>query len=126
LRRPGIALKDLQPLLRKCGQWPSSSEAEQPAEIEIRYEGYIQQQVRDAEKLRHMSARCIPLDFDYWKVDGLNREIKEKLSKVRPRDLAMAGRIPGITPAAIAILSIQIGSRRSENRVRPGTRRPPA
>jgi tRNA uridine 5-carboxymethylaminomethyl modification enzyme len=126
LRRPGIALKDLQPLLRKCGQWPSSSEAEQPAEIEIRYEGYIQQQVRDAEKLRHMSARCIPLDFDYWKVDGLNREIKEKLSKVRPRDLAMAGRIPGITPAAIAILSIQIGSRRSEkprpagNKASPG------
>jgi tRNA uridine 5-carboxymethylaminomethyl modification enzyme len=47
-------------------------------------------------------------------VDGLNREIREKLSRVRPRDLGMAGRIPGITPAAVAILSVQINSRRAE------------
>ena len=120
LRRPGITLKDIEPLLRKCGQWPSSGEAEQSVEIEVRYEGYIQQQARDAEKLRQMSSRRIPPDFDYWKVEGLNREIKEKLSKVRPRDLAMAGRIPGITPAAVAILSIQINLRRSEKRRREG------
>jgi tRNA uridine 5-carboxymethylaminomethyl modification enzyme len=113
LRRPGIELSDLEPLLRKSGHWPSSVGAEKSAEIEIRYEGYIQQQERDAEKVRQMSGRRIPDDFDYWKVDGLNRETKEKLSRVRPGNLAMARRIPGVTPAAVAILSIQIASKRS-------------
>jgi len=116
LRRPGIALKDLEPLLRKHDRWPSSGEIMQSAEIEIRYEGYIQQQVRDVAKTRQMAARRIPPDFDYWKVDGLNREIKEKLSKVRPRDLAMAGRIPGVTPAAVTILNIRLNMRRAEQR----------
>jgi len=55
-----------------------------------------------------MSLRRIPADFDYSKIDGLNREMKEKLGRVRPRDLGMAGRIPGITPAAIAILNVQL------------------
>jgi tRNA uridine 5-carboxymethylaminomethyl modification enzyme len=107
LRRPGVDLKDFDPLLRKhIG--PPSEEVRRSVEIEVRYEGYIQQQARDAEKLKRMSARRIPADFDYAKVDGLNREIKEKLSRVRPLDLAMAGRIPGVTPAAVSILNIQL------------------
>jgi tRNA uridine 5-carboxymethylaminomethyl modification enzyme len=109
LRRPGIGLEALEPLLRAYDQWPASAEVRQSAEIDVRYEGYIQQQLRDAEKVKRMSARRIPADFDYWKIDGLNREIREKLSRIRPRDLAMAGRIPGITPAAVTILNIQLG-----------------
>jgi tRNA uridine 5-carboxymethylaminomethyl modification enzyme len=108
LRRPGITLMDFKPLLRHFEQWPRSDKVRQSAEIEIRYEGYISQQMRDAEKMRRMSARRIPVDFKYRDVDGLNRETIDKLSKIRPRDLAMAGRIPGITPAAISILHIQI------------------
>lgn len=113
LRRPGIALQDLYPLLRFHDSLPSSKEIEHSAEIDIRYEGYIQQQKRDADKLRRMSARQIPEDFDYWSIDGLNRETREKLSRIRPRDLGMAGRIPGITPAAVSILNIQLEMRRS-------------
>ncbi len=112
LRRPGITLAEFEPLLRYHNRWPSTGEVRQSVEIEIRYEGYIQQQMRDAEKLRRMSARCIPPDFDYYGVDGLNRETREKLSRIRPRDLAMAGRIPGITPAAVSILNIQLGLRK--------------
>jgi tRNA uridine 5-carboxymethylaminomethyl modification enzyme len=114
LRRPGIALGEFEPLLRKYDRWPALPEVRQSAEIEVRYEGYIQQQLRDVEKMRRMSARRIPPDFDYWKVDGLNRETREKLTKMRPRDLAMAGRIPGITPAAVSILNIQLGLRKTD------------
>jgi tRNA uridine 5-carboxymethylaminomethyl modification enzyme len=89
----------------------------QSVEIEVRYEGYIQQQVRDAEKLRRLSSRRFPPDFDFWRIEGLNRETKEKLSKVRPLDLGMAGRIPGITPAAVSILNIQLELRQSEHRL---------
>jgi tRNA uridine 5-carboxymethylaminomethyl modification enzyme len=113
LRRPGIGLEALEPLLRAYDQWPASVEVRQSAEIGVRYEGYIQQQLRDAEKMKRMSARRIPADFDYWKIDGLNREIREKLSRIRPRDLAMAGRIPGITPAAVTILNIQLELRQT-------------
>jgi tRNA uridine 5-carboxymethylaminomethyl modification enzyme len=83
-------------------------ESKRCAEIEVKYEGYIQQQARDAEKLKKMSARRIPQDFDYAKVDGLNREMREKLGRIRPLDLAMAGRIPGVTSAAVSILNVQL------------------
>jgi len=116
LRRPEVALNDMESLLRAHNQWPESEEVRRAAEIEVRYEGYIRQQQRDAEKTRRMSARKIPPDFDYNAVDGLNREMKEKLNRVRPADLAMAGRIPGITPAAISILHVQMEMLRRANR----------
>jgi len=114
LRRPGITLAEFNPVLELHGMVPSSEEVGRSVEIEVRYEGYIQQQVREAERLRRMSSRRIPDGFDYWKVDGLNRETREKLSRIRPRDLAMAGRIPGITPAAVSILNIQLEMRSSK------------
>jgi tRNA uridine 5-carboxymethylaminomethyl modification enzyme len=116
LRRPGITLSEFEPLLRKYDRWPASPEVRQSVEIEIRYEGYIQQQLRDAEKMGRMSSRRIPVDFDYWKIEGLNRETREKLSRMRPQDLGMAGRIPGITPAAISILNIQLELRQTAHR----------
>jgi tRNA uridine 5-carboxymethylaminomethyl modification enzyme len=68
-----------------------------------------------------MSSRRIPDDFDYSRIDGLNREMREKLGRLRPRDLGMASRIPGITPAAISILNVQLeviqaGRRRTEEK----------
>jgi tRNA uridine 5-carboxymethylaminomethyl modification enzyme len=113
IRRPGIELKEFEPILRKYNQWSESEDVRKSAEIGIRYEGYINQQMRDAEKMRRMSARQIPEDFDYYKIDGLNRETMEKLSRVKPRNLGMAGRIPGITPAAVTILNVQIEMRKA-------------
>jgi tRNA uridine 5-carboxymethylaminomethyl modification enzyme len=115
LRRPEVSLPDLAPVLEKHDCWPPLS-IRRAVEIEVRYEGYIQQQARDAEKLQRMSARRIPPDFDYAKIDGLSREIREKLARVQPRDLAMAGRIPGVTPAAVSILNIQLEMRRGRQR----------
>ncbi len=110
LRRPEISLADFSQILKRHSCRPAE-EVGRLVETEVRYEGYIQQQLRDAEKLRKSSSRRIPPDFDYSRVDGLSREIREKLARVRPRDLAMAARIPGVTPAAVSILNIQLGLR---------------
>jgi tRNA uridine 5-carboxymethylaminomethyl modification enzyme len=118
LRRPGMTLVDLEPLLRFHDRWSTSADVRNAAEIEIRYEGYIRQQKRDAERLKHVSSQKIPPDFDYSRAAGLSREIREKLSKVRPQNLSMAGRIPGVTPAAVSILRVQIEMRRAEEKRR--------
>jgi tRNA uridine 5-carboxymethylaminomethyl modification enzyme len=115
LKRPGIELEDFKEILIQHGMWPSQ-EARQAAELEIRYEGYINMQKREAEKLAGLGSRRIPADFDYSKVDGLSREIRDKLTRIRPADLGMAGRIPGVTPAAVTILNVQLELRRSKRR----------
>jgi len=107
LRRPHITLADFEPLLREKGMW-FPGDIRRSVEIEIRYQGYIEQQQRDAEKIRRMSLRRIPGDLDYGSISGLSREVREKLSRVRPEDLAAAGRIPGVTPAAVSILNVQL------------------
>ena len=112
LRRPEVSLEDLEPLLRTQDLWFSPA-VRRSAEVEVRYEGYIRQQHHDAEKLQRMSARQIPSNLDYSTIDGLSREIREKLSRIRPQDLAMAGRIPGVTPAAVSILGMQLEIRKS-------------
>jgi tRNA uridine 5-carboxymethylaminomethyl modification enzyme len=117
LRRPEIEMKDIEPIVRGNDQWPEDAEVRKIAGIEVRYEGYIQQQVRDAERLKRMSFRRIPDDFDYSAIDGLNRETKEKLSRIRPTDLAMAGRIPGISPAAVSIINVQLEIMQKRKRI---------
>jgi tRNA uridine 5-carboxymethylaminomethyl modification enzyme len=73
-------------------------------ETEIKYEGYIQQQVRQIARMRDSEGRVIPESFDFRGVPGLSTEVVEKLERVRPVDLGQARRIPGVTPAAVAVL----------------------
>jgi tRNA uridine 5-carboxymethylaminomethyl modification enzyme len=113
LRRPGVKIEDLAPLLRAQGRMPSCEAVRNSTEIEIKYEGYIRQQMRDVEKIRRISSRRIPPDLDYSQMEGLSRESREKLRKVQPRDLAMASRIPGITPAAVSIIGIYLEMRQA-------------
>jgi len=77
-------------------------------ETEIKYEGYIQKQLREVEKFRHLEKIKLPQEFDYGSVHGLSNELKEKLSKVRPASLGQASRIEGITPAAISVLMVAL------------------
>jgi tRNA uridine 5-carboxymethylaminomethyl modification enzyme len=74
----------------------------------IRYEGYIRREKERVERLRPLETRRIPDDFDYGAVSGLSREIVEKWTKRRPRTVGEASRIPGVTPAAVAILSARV------------------
>lgn len=77
-------------------------------EIEVKYEGYIQKQLREIEKFSEMEDRKIPSDMDYSYLHGLSNELKEKLNIVRPVSLGQASRIDGMTPTALSILMIHL------------------
>ncbi|UCF90753.1 MAG: tRNA uridine-5-carboxymethylaminomethyl(34) synthesis enzyme MnmG [Desulfobacterales bacterium] len=77
-------------------------------EIEIKYEGYIQKQLREIERFKNLERIKIPEDFDFFSVHGLSNELKEKLSAVRATSLGQATRIDGITPAAISVLMVAL------------------
>jgi tRNA uridine 5-carboxymethylaminomethyl modification enzyme len=77
-------------------------------ETEIKYAGYLDQQAKSIERLKKAEQRAIPDWFDYGKVSGLSREMNEKLTRVRPRTLGQASRIPGVTPAAVSLINVYI------------------
>ena len=86
-------------------------------ETEIKYSGYLDQQTKAIERLKRSEQRLIPNWFDYGKVSGLSREMNEKLTRVRPQTLGQASRIPGVTPAAVALINvyIEIQARQMQN-----------
>jgi len=77
-------------------------------ETEAKYAGYIAQQERQIDRLRDSERRRIPAEFEFSQIPGLSTEAKQKLERVRPETLGQAGRIPGITPAAIAVLDVYL------------------
>jgi tRNA uridine 5-carboxymethylaminomethyl modification enzyme len=78
-------------------------------ETELKYAGYIAQQDRQVARLKDSEQRHIPLNFSFTDIPGLSTEVQQKLSRVRPATLGQAGRIPGVTPAAIAVLDVYLG-----------------
>ena len=85
------------------------------AETTVKYAGYLRRQEHEIERARRDERRRIPADFPFDQVPGLSREVVHRLSQVRPDTLAHASRIPGMTPAAVAVLSAYVG------RLRPPT-----
>jgi tRNA uridine 5-carboxymethylaminomethyl modification enzyme len=81
-------------------------------ETELKYSGYIAQQNRQVARLRDAGGRRIPADFLYTDIPGLSREVCERLGRVRPDTLGQAGRIPGVTPAAVAVLDVYLTTSR--------------
>ena len=115
LRRPEVSLE----LLVRAGLVPREAtdperEREQDAmwreqlEIDVKYEGYIRRQVEEAERMARLEERRLPSSLDYDRIPGLRNEVREKLSEVRPRSLGQAARIPGVTPAAVALLQVHL------------------
>ncbi len=92
-------------------------EVARQVEIEIKYEGYIQKQLREIERFKNLEQIKIPADFEFSKVHGLSNELKEKLTGVKPTSLGQASRIEGITPAAISVLMVALkaGAQKIEN-----------
>jgi len=78
------------------------------AEIEIKYEGYILRQHEAVSKLEKYEDTKIPFNFDFTKIKQLSTEGKEKLHKVKPRSIAQASRISGVTPSDISILLVYL------------------
>ncbi len=79
-------------------------------EIMIKYEGYIKRQEEEIKRFEKIESIRIPDEIDYSLIPGLSKEIVEKLTKIRPRNLGQASRISGVTPAAISILEVYIKS----------------
>jgi tRNA uridine 5-carboxymethylaminomethyl modification enzyme len=77
-------------------------------EIEVKYEGYIQKQLREIERFQNLERIKIPQNFDFSNIHGLSNELKEKLIKVEPASLGQVSRIDGITPAAISVLMVAL------------------
>ncbi len=120
LKRPEVGMEDLlawvnealarQGLEELGGNAGGLFEREEARRIEtdFKYEGYLQQQQKQIERMRRAEARVIPESFDYRKISGLSREVVEKFTKVRPRTLGQALRIPGVTPAAVSLVNVYI------------------
>jgi tRNA uridine 5-carboxymethylaminomethyl modification enzyme len=127
LKRPEITIEVLAPTLRELDPQffdrdairgnPRESVAALSSEVrnelksvetEIKYEGYLLQQQRSIDRLKKAEQHAIPDWFDYHSVSGLSREMQETLLKIRPRTLAHASRIPGVTPAAVSLVHIYI------------------
>ncbi len=106
LRRPEMTFDNLKFFSPALARIPASIALQ--AEVATKYSGYIQRQLEAVARFRKMEDARLPEDLDYASVQGLSREVREKLVHVRPRSLGQAYRISGVTPAAISILSIHL------------------
>ena len=103
LKRPEIDLD----LIGKITNHPIISlQVKEQIEINTKYEGYIDRQNIDIKKTIKNKNTQIPLDFDYSIISGLSNEVRQKLEDIKPIDVGQAGRIPGVTPAAISLLLV--------------------
>ena len=107
LKRPEASIAELAPWVREVLSEDPVRGVTETIETEIKYGGYIAQQERQMERLKGSDRRPIPAEFAY-QIPGLSREVQDKLQRVRPETLGQAARIPGVTPAAIAILDVYL------------------
>jgi len=108
LKRPRAKISDLRDWLEDMLGEPLVSGILTTVETEIKFAGYMAQQERLVSRLKQAESRVIPENFSFQDIPGLSREVREKLERIRPVNLGQASRIPGITPAAIAVLDIYL------------------
>ncbi len=118
LRRPRVDLASLERMIgsTRDAQVPigrgameeTERELAEAVEIQVKYEGYIRQQVQQVEKARKLETKEIPAAFPFEAVKGLSKEVQEKLGRIGPATIGQASRISGVTPAAITILVVAV------------------
>ncbi len=110
LRRPELSYTDLARLL------PDDVTLDplvaRQVEVSVKYEGYVTRMLEDVARFRQAEKWVIPEDLDYAVIPGLSTEIRERLGSIRPCSLGQASRVPGVTPAAVSILSVWCHRRR--------------
>ncbi|SHK92677.1 tRNA uridine-5-carboxymethylaminomethyl(34) synthesis enzyme MnmG [Halomonas caseinilytica] len=109
LRRPELGYRDVAGLV---GEPVDDERVADQVQIQAKYQGYIDRQQEEIDKLKRHEATPLPDDLDYDQVEGLSNEIRQKLVEARPETLAQASRISGVTPAAVSILLIHLKKRR--------------
>ena len=109
LRRPTVHYADLAPL---DPQRPALTHSEaESVEISVKYQGYIQRQLRQVEEMRRLEQRRMPADLDYQSIQGLRLEARQKLEEIRPENLGQASRVSGVSPADVAVLMVYLKQR---------------
>ena len=109
LRRPQVSYEDIAPFDPERPELPASVTEE--VEIQVKYAGYLQRQLKQVEEFKREENRRLPEDLDYEHVAGLRLEARQKLSEIRPVSIGQAGRISGVSPADIAVLLIYLEQR---------------
>jgi tRNA uridine 5-carboxymethylaminomethyl modification enzyme len=113
LTRPGISLKEIIDRSEKLNRFIKENKIEntiiEQVEIDLKYSGYINREIENAEKLKKLEHVKIPKDINYLKFSSLSTEAKEKLNSIRPINIGQAARISGIKPSDISILLIYLG-----------------
>ena len=106
LRRPEITYEMTAPA---DPERPALSHHEQQAlKVQIRYEGYIEKQIRQVERFKRLENRKLPQDLDYMSIEGLRIEARQKLDQLRPVSVGQASRISGVSPADINVLMVEL------------------
>ncbi len=109
LRRPQLSYEALAPIdTTRPDLDPNIFEQ---VEIEVKYEGYIEKQLRQVEQMQRLEKKLLPADFDYTEIKGLRLEAQEKLNKIHPLSIGQASRISGVSPADISVLLIWLSQR---------------
>ena len=110
LTRPNMTLERLEAIdsIKEVAS-TYKEEVREQAEINIKYKGYIEKEKENVAKLNRLETIRIPEDFDYSKITSLSAEAKQKMAKVKPKTIAQAGRISGVSPADINVLLIYLG-----------------
>ncbi|WP_292011060.1 tRNA uridine-5-carboxymethylaminomethyl(34) synthesis enzyme MnmG [Chryseobacterium sp.] len=110
LTRPNMTLEKLENIeIIKEVASQFDTEVREQAEINIKYKGYIEKEKENVAKLNRLENIKIPEDFDYMKLTSLSAEAKQKMNNVRPKTIAQAGRISGVSPADINVLLVYLG-----------------
>ncbi len=106
LKRPQVTYEGMRRLDPKRPELPD--DVCEQVEISIKYEGYINRQIRQAEQFKRLESKKLPDGIDYSSIDGLRIEARQKLDKIRPKSLGQASRISGVNPADIAVLMVYL------------------
>ena len=114
LRRPGVTYEELAPLDPERPEL--TAEQRQAVEIAVKYDGYIQRQLRQVEEMRRLEDYPMPKDMDYRAITGLRLEARQKLEEIRPLNLGQASRVSGVSPADVAVLMVYLKTARSRRR----------
>lgn len=113
LMRNGISIQSLRNVLPKLEKFIAeneiSDEAIEQTEIQIKYKGYIEREKLIAEKLRRLENIQIPDTFDFFSMQALTIEARQKLDRIRPKTIGQASRIPGVSPADVNVLLVRFG-----------------
>lgn len=109
LRRPQISYKDLESI--DTTRPKLDANIFEQVEIEVKYAGYIEKQLKQVEQMEKLEKRKLPDNFDYTEIKGLRLEAQEKLNKIKPLNIGQASRISGVSPADINVLLIWLSQR---------------